>query len=112
MFQPILSPGLACGLLLASLAMPTRAAVPKSKSSLPPRVVGRLVTEKPDYISWIVFSDDGKFAATSQSDSICLWEVATGKRLWKVHPKDLYSSLVFSRDGKVLVTRHPLVFFS
>lgn len=52
----------------------------------------------------ILFSPDGKTLATAEDGygRVQLWDIATGKELWRVASKD--QALAFSPDGKSLVT--------
>lgn len=48
------------------------------------------------------FSGDGKVAATSEQDTIVLWEVATGEPMLRLSFPVRIKSLVLSQDGKHL----------
>jgi WD40 repeat protein len=57
-------------------------------------------------ITTLAISPDGKFLASgSQDKTIAMWEMFTGKILWRVQGGGLVSSLTFSGDGKALTSR-------
>jgi len=73
--------------------------------ALPPGVVGRLNAGSNPFLA-VAFSPDGKLLASGgYENTICLWDVATGKevRKWK-GPESNVACLVFSPDGKLLAS--------
>ena len=70
-------------------------------------------------VTGIAFSPDGKMLAGCSSDAVlCLWNVATGKRLmnWERQKKqETFTGVLFSPDGKWLALAggpSPLIFFA
>jgi len=73
---------------------------------LPPGALARVGTLRWGHgfdVFCVVFSRDGKTLASTDSHSIYLWEIATGKKLQNFREKQAgISSLAFSPDGKAL----------
>src|SRR5262249_39082849 len=60
-----------------------------------------------DEIHALTFSADGRLLATAQHDTIGLWDVASGKQVnAAVGAGGAVSSLLFTADGKSLISGH------
>jgi hypothetical protein len=64
---------------------------------------------------FLAFSPDGRVLATASEDAICLWDVSTGKKLFRrpaherfrvrgTHGRAFVSSLAFAQDGRSVAT--------
>src|SRR5205809_6509729 len=77
---------------------------------LPPGAVARLGTTRLRHASAVqvvTFSGDGRVLASASHGVICLWEVATGKRLHRLTcDQGAIQSLAFSPDGQILASGH------
>lgn len=62
----------------------------------------------PAAIETLCFSPDGKTLAAQDRNILSLWDVATGRRLWKLMGRKAdETAVVFSPDGKTLVNMAP-----
>jgi WD40 repeat protein len=54
-------------------------------------------------VTAVTFSPDGRQLASGGNDkSVCCWDLATGKLLWKFKGDKVITSVDYSKDGKVL----------
>jgi hypothetical protein len=87
-------------LVCASLAADQAAGVPRAKSPIRARVLGRS-----DRNSTLAFSPDGKSLAVGAWSSVKIVELSSGKELPAPAPfKDWVCSVAFSPDGKLLAS--------
>jgi WD40 repeat protein len=76
---------------------------------LPAGAISRLGTVRfrhSGLVTWFTFSPDGKTIASCSGATTHLWDVATGREIWRVESDsteyELVTTLAFSRDGKLL----------
>jgi WD40 repeat protein len=93
---------------ILAIGIPGATSDDKGQLSLWDMTTGKLIRQlfaRRRVVSQAAFSPDGKLLAASEGDpgeagSICVWDVATGKRLFS--HEGFASSLAFSFDGKIL----------
>jgi WD40 repeat protein len=103
-------------LYLALLACSAGAAAPPTRHGdlhgdpLPAGAVARLGTQRLYHreVNWLAFSPDGRALASASADDVRVWEVSTGRLLWRRKHRLFagygwsWSLLDFSPDSKVL----------
>ena len=113
--RALMRQGLAIILTLLALEPAVRAGVPKPQPKkvdfygdpLPEGALARLGTVRLNHLQGIgalALSPDGKMVASLGSKHVRLWDTATGKELRRLHTPTFFDSLVFSPDGRLLVT--------
>jgi WD40 repeat protein len=104
-------------LLLVSAASAGERRVDLDGDPLPPGALARFGTSRLRHPgihgedTGFAFRPDSKAIASLDELSVRLWDVATGKMLWRFDAKEAFTHVAFSPDGKrmVLCCNHPLI---
>lgn len=71
------------------------------------RKIKNFETKSPEFLSHVIFSNDGRYAFTVSDRKMSLWNVSTGKRIKEVGVASLFTmsaSAAISPDGKYIVS--------